>query len=91
MAENSNPKLKQVPATPGPLYVLLIGGTGAGKSTLVNTMVNHFRAPVDCQKRLPEKSEILVAIPTAHLKANQPEASQARERDVENRMLTLHV
>lgn len=67
-----------------PLYVLLIGSTGAGKSTLVNTMVNHFRAP-QSRRRLPQKSELLVAIPTAHLAANQPEASQARERCVENR------
>ena len=67
------------------MYVLLIGSTGAGKSTLVNTMVNHFRAPVDCQTRLPTKDELLVAIPTAHLEANQPEASQARERCAENR------
>ena len=70
---------------PGPLYVLLIGSTGAGKSTLVNTLVNHYRASVECQKRLPQRSELLVAIPTAHLAANQPEASAARERCVENR------
>ena len=69
----------------GPLYVLLIGSTGAGKSTLVNTLVNHYRAPVECQKRLPQRSELLVAIPTAHLEANQPEASAARERCVKNR------
>ena len=67
-----------------PLYVLLIGSTGAGKSTLVNTMVNHFRAP-QSRRRLPQKSELLVAIPTTHLAANQPEASQAKERCVENR------
>ena len=85
MAVASSTKLTPGRAGDAPLYVLLIGGTGAGKSTLVNTMVNHFRAPKDCQTRLPSKDELLVAIPTAHLAANQPEASQARERSAGNR------
>ena len=68
-----------------PIYVLLLGATGAGKSTLVNTLVNHFRAPQELQKRLPLKSELLVAIRTAYLPPNQPEASQASERNVSKR------
>ena len=68
------------------VYVLVLGGSGAGKSTLVNTLVNFFRAPVKQRRKLPSKSELLVAIPTPYLPANQPEGKHATEAGSSNRM-----
>ena len=65
--------------------VLLLGGTGAGKSTLVNTMVNYFRGSEGIRNRLPSPSEIRVAIPTLHLKATEKEGSNAAELNKQDR------
>ena len=59
--------------------MLLLGGTGAGKSTLVNTMVNYFRGVPDLRKRLPARHEIKVAIPTLYLPATEKEGQLATE------------
>lgn len=63
----------------------LLGGTGQGKSTLVNLMVNYFRGPVEIRAYLPAAEELRVAIPTEHLEATELEGAQARELDVKDR------
>lgn len=67
--------------------VLLLGGTGAGKSTLVNTMVNYFRGIPDLRKRLPTSHELKVAIPTQYLEATETEGRNATELNRTDRKL----
>ena len=64
---------------------VLLGGTGQGKSTLVNLMVNFFRAPIELRKRLPSARQLRVAIPTQYLEATEPEGAQAREKNATDR------
>ena len=62
--------------------VLLLGMTGAGKSTVINMLINYFRG---VKNRLPKASEIRVAIPTEHIKrTTEPEGAWSSESDVTN-------
>ena len=65
--------------------IILLGGTGAGKSTLVNTMVNFFRGAPELFKRLPAVTELKVAVPTAFLAVTEEEGKKAKELNVKDR------
>ena len=78
------PRSTALPARPH-YTALLIGGTGQGKSTLLNMLTNFFRSPPELRKRLPTVSELRCVIPTKYLKPTEPEGQYAREADVEDR------
>ena len=69
--------------------ILLVGETGSGKTTLLNMLVNFFRGGPEARTKLPSKQDLRVAVPTAYLKATEPEGVQQIERDVRDSKL-LH-
>ena len=71
--------------------VLLVGETGSGKTTLLNMLVNYFRGAPESRLKVPSKQDIRVAVPTAYLKATEPEGAQQAERDVSDRKCTIVV
>ena len=62
--------------------VLLVGETGSGKTTLLNMLVNYFRGKPEARTKLPDKQDLKLAVPTAYLKATEPEGAHQSERDV---------
>jgi len=76
---------KKAPVETRSFNIILLGGTGAGKSTLVNTMVNFFRGAPELFKRLPAVAELKVAVPTAFLGVTEDEGKKAKELNVKDR------
>ncbi len=69
-----------IPNVPNACYILVVGETGTGKSTLINTIVNCFRG--GNLENLPHN--IKVAIPTRFLKGTEPESTNNSELNVHN-------
>jgi septin family protein len=63
-------------ATPE-IFIMVIGESGTGKSTFINTTVNFFRGG----SLGKGGSKLKIAIPTTFLTATEPEGRYATERD----------
>ncbi len=76
---------KKAPVETRSFNVILLRGTGAGKSKPVNTMVNFFQGAPELFKRLPAVAELKVAVPTAFLAVTEDEGKKAKELNVKGR------